>query len=176
MVGGHINLVGGGGQIVGTVGRRFGVGNHGLSAFPELGQGHAELFYVGHSGDEVIGPQEDILDAGVRGGHVDGLDGVPNTQGGDHAHAEGRHDTGGHGVLLGLFGQGEIGHVDIQHAVLGEGGLAAACSQGAAEEDHHKDEANQTNHDEAADHGQHSLHKLFHNISSVALFQSTFSL
>ena len=88
-----------------------------------------------------------------------------------HAHRRdhGAHgkQAAGHGVFLGPLGQGEGRHIHVQHAVPGNDVLGTGSARdGGAEEDDHKDKADDTDHDEAADHGQHSLDKFLHYFTS----------
>ena len=160
VVGGHVDLVAGGGEVIGAVGGVLRIGHDGLAALAELGEGVAEFFQVGRAGGGAVRTEEDILDAGIGRRRVNGLDGIPEAHGGDIGiTAEGETAQ----LVIGrLLGDGDLRHVQVQHAFTGQDGLAAA--QGGHAADHHEEqeEADQLHHDERADDGQHHFDKFFH--------------
>ena len=107
--------------------------------------------------------EEDILDAGIGRGGLDGLHGVPEA----HGRAAGGHpeqrDTRAEGLVHRLLAQGELLHVDVQHAFAREDRLAAAEAH-RADHREQQEKADELHHDERADHGQHHFDKIFHLI------------
>ena len=160
VVGGHVDLVGGGSQVIGPVGRVLQISHDGLAALPELDEGVPEFLQGRGAAGSRIRTQEDILDAGIGRSGVDGLDGVPEAHGGNIGEtAEGEPAQL---VIHGLLGEGELRHVHIQHAFARQDGLATAQGRHAADHDKEEEKADDLHHEERADHGQHHFDKFFH--------------
>ena len=156
----HVYLISGRGKVIGAVGGVLRVGDDGLAAPAELGEGVAELLQVGDAGGGSVRTQEDILDAGIGRRRVDGLDGVPEAHGGDIGVTTERKTAQ---LVVGrLLGDGELRHVQVQHAFAGKDGLAAAQGGHAAHHHEKQEKADQLHQDECADDGQHHFDKLFH--------------
>ena len=159
VMGTHINLVGHRGEVEGSVGGVLHVCHHGFSAFSEGRKGGAEFLGVGHPQGSLVGTEKNVLDAGILGRGADGYHGIAEPYEGSHIETH-RHHIGGRCVLA-LLSHHEGAHIQIQHPVFGKGRLTQP-SHGADEENHQKQEADNPEDKIAADHGKHSLDKIFH--------------
>ena len=161
VVGGHIDLVRHGGEVVATRGHVVHIGDDRLATLPEMLQRSTELVDVSHDGGRVFRLEEDILDIGILCRGIDGADGIPDADRGGLGALQGSH--GGHGQFLGgLLGEGDLTHVDLQDRVLGDGRGAAAGGSHRTDETEEEEETDDTQDKEAADDGQNHFYKILH--------------
>ena len=176
MLGAHVNLVGHGGKIIGTVAGTVGIGDDRLAALAYRLQGLAQFFHIGHAGRQAVGTQQHVLDGRVIGRDFQGFNGITHADGRHHLEAACKgSQAGGHGAFFRLLGQGERGEVHVQHPVARE---SAFCSRSgsAAKQHQHKQEDDELHDNVAADDGEHGFYKILHNTKCVAWFQAMFSL
>ena len=163
----HVDLVGDRGEIVGGRPGRLHIGNNGLAAGTETGQGGADLTEVGHAGDVAVRAQVDILDGRILRGCVDRLYGVPKAD--NRAGRRTAAGKQGHGIEIAegvvfqrLLAEADLRQVEAQDAGLGQDGLAAAGRDGGAEQPETQDQADDPDQDNAAHDGQGHFDKIFH--------------
>ena len=171
-VGRHIDFVGHGRQIIGGRAGVLHIGDDGLAARgAEMRQRFAQLAEGGHAGAVAVGAQVDELHRGIRGGGVDGLHGIPDAEDVGRLHAA-AHDQGRRihvaegAALLRLLTDHQVAQVDLEHAGLGQGGLAAARRSHRAYHPEGQDEADDSHDEEAANDGQDHFDKIFHDKKS----------